>query len=40
MHSRKNLTAIAIDLGFYDESHFSKSFRAEFGISPHNVRKY
>lgn len=40
MHSRKNLTGIAIDLGFYDESHFSKSFRAEFGISPHSVRKY
>jgi AraC-like DNA-binding protein len=40
MHSRKNLTGIAIDLGFYDESHFSKAFRTEFGISPHKVRKY
>jgi AraC-like DNA-binding protein len=40
MHGHKSLTSIAIDLGFYDESHFSKAFRAEFGISPHNVRKY
>jgi AraC-like DNA-binding protein len=40
MNSRKNLTGIAIDLGFYDESHFSKAFRAEFGLSPHSVRKY
>lgn len=40
MSSRKSLTSIAIDLGFYDESHFSKAFRAEFGLSPHSVRKY
>jgi AraC-like DNA-binding protein len=40
MNSRKTLTSIAIDLGFYDESHFSKAFRAEFGVSPHSVRKY
>ncbi|HKU67655.1 MAG TPA: AraC family transcriptional regulator [Candidatus Baltobacteraceae bacterium] len=40
LHSRKNLTSIAIDLGFYDESHFSKAFRAEFGVCPYSVRKY
>jgi transcriptional regulator GlxA family with amidase domain len=28
------LTDIAMELGFYDEPHFSKSFQAEFGISP------
>lgn len=40
MHSPKNLTGIAMDLGFYDEPHFSKAFRSEFGVSPHSVRKY
>ena len=40
IQSRKNLTGIATDLGFYDESHFSKAFRAEFGVCPHSVRKY
>jgi len=40
VHSPKNLTSIAIDLGFYDESHFSKAFRAEFGVPPYSVRKY
>jgi AraC-like DNA-binding protein len=28
------LTDIAIELGFYDEPHFSKAFHAEFGIPP------
>ena len=40
IHSRKSLTGVAIDLGFYDEPHFSKAFRSEFGISPQSVRKY
>lgn len=28
------LTEIALELGFYDEPHFSKAFHVEFGISP------
>jgi AraC-like DNA-binding protein len=28
------LTDIAVELGFYDEPHFSKAFNAEFGIAP------
>lgn len=40
MQTHKTLTNIAIDLGFYDESHFSKAFRSEFGVSPQSVRKY
>lgn len=40
VHSRKNLTSVAIDMGFYDEPHFSKAFRGEFGVSPQSVRRY
>jgi AraC-like DNA-binding protein len=40
LHSADNLTAIALEAGFYDESHFSKAFRMQFGISPYSVRKY
>ena len=28
------LTDIAVELGFYDEPHFSKAFTAEFGMAP------
>jgi AraC-like DNA-binding protein len=35
-----SLTEIALELGFYDESHFSKAFHLEFGVSPYSVRKY
>jgi AraC-like DNA-binding protein len=35
-----SLTDIAIELGFYDEPHFSKAFHAEFGMTPHSVRRY
>lgn len=40
MQTDKTLTSVALDFGFYDEPHFSKAFRSEFGISPHSVRKY
>jgi AraC-like DNA-binding protein len=36
----KSLTTLAIDLGFYDEPHFSNAFRSEFGEPPQSVRKY
>jgi AraC-like DNA-binding protein len=34
LDEKRSLTAIAIELGFYDEPHFSKAFHAEFGIPP------
>jgi AraC-like DNA-binding protein len=34
LDERRSLTAIALELGFYDEPHFSKAFHAEFGVSP------
>jgi AraC-like DNA-binding protein len=34
------LTQIALELGFYDEPHFSKAFRNEFRITPYRVRRY
>ena len=33
-----NLTSLALGLGFGSHSHFSASFKAEFGLSPRNVR--
>lgn len=40
MHGRDHsITAIALDWGFNDSSHFSRSFRAEFGTPPRAVRK-
>lgn len=32
--ARAPLTSIAVQLGFYDEPHFSKAFSAEFGMPP------
>lgn len=34
LDEKRSLTAIAIELGFYDEPHFSKAFHAEFGRPP------
>lgn len=34
LDEKRSLTAIALELGFYDESHFSKAFHAEFGTTP------
>jgi AraC-like DNA-binding protein len=34
LDEKRSLTAIALELGFYDESHFSKAFHAEFGTPP------
>jgi len=33
------LSEIAISAGFFDQSHFSSSFREHFGISPHAYRR-
>jgi AraC-like DNA-binding protein len=34
LDEKRSLTAIAMELGFYDEPHFSKAFHAEFGVAP------
>lgn len=34
----KNLTGLALDLGYADHSHFSNAFRREFGVSPSQFR--
>jgi transcriptional regulator GlxA family with amidase domain len=34
LDEKRSLTAIALELGFYDEAHFSKAFHAEFGTPP------
>lgn len=33
------LSDIALDVGFFDQSHFTRVFREHFGISPHAYRK-
>ncbi|WP_395375870.1 helix-turn-helix transcriptional regulator [Marinicella sp. W31] len=38
LNSKKRLTDISIDTGFYDQSHFSNSFRKTFDISPRQLR--
>jgi AraC-like DNA-binding protein len=35
-----DLSQIALQLGFFDHAHFSKTFRAEFGISPSQWRDF
>ncbi|WP_348652834.1 AraC family transcriptional regulator [Polyangium sp. y55x31] len=35
----RDLTALALDLGFADHSHFTNAFRREFGCSPSAVRR-
>jgi AraC-like DNA-binding protein len=37
--SRRSLTAIAVDHGFCDQSHFVREFRRAFGIPPGEYRK-
>ncbi len=37
--SREPVTGIALDTGFEDLSHFIRSFRAEFGVSPRRYRQ-
>jgi AraC family transcriptional regulator, exoenzyme S synthesis regulatory protein ExsA len=35
----KNISQIASEAGFYDQSHFSKSFKKVFAINPNEVLK-
>lgn len=39
IRTHKSLTAIALDNGFYDQSHFTKNFTHQFGDTPFNLRK-
>jgi AraC-like DNA-binding protein len=34
----RDLTSLALELGFYDHSHFTKAFRREWGLPPSQVR--
>ncbi|MBQ3591623.1 MAG: helix-turn-helix transcriptional regulator [Clostridia bacterium] len=38
-HPEMKLSAIAAELGFYDEFHLSKSFKRAYGIAPYEYRK-
>ncbi len=37
--SDQQLTAIAVQCGFYDQSHFTRQFKASTGLTPHDYRK-
>lgn len=37
---RHALSHVALELGFFDRAHFTKAFRAEFGFTPSEWRKY
>ncbi len=34
-----DFTTLALQSGFYDHSHFTAAFRAEFGITPYTLRE-
>ena len=38
LNSNKRLTDISLETGFYDQSHFSNTFRSKFNISPKKLR--
>lgn len=38
LRSERSVTAIALDNGFIDPAHFSRTFRAHFGVPPSTVR--
>jgi len=37
--SARDLSEVALELGFFDHSHFTRAFRAEFGIAPSQWRE-
>lgn len=39
LHSSKSLTEIAIESGFYDQSHFIRHFKRFLGTTPYHYRK-
>jgi AraC family transcriptional regulator len=38
LNSRASLTEIALAAGFFDQSHFSRTFKAQMGMSPNQYR--
>jgi len=38
VRTQKSLTAIALEAGFYDQSHFTNSFKAHMGVTPNEFR--
>lgn len=39
LHTSQSLTAIASDAGFFDQSHFIRSFKRVFGVTPGQYRQ-
>jgi AraC-like DNA-binding protein len=39
MAKGQDISKIAHELGFYDQSHFSKTFKAYFGVTPQEYLK-
>jgi AraC-like DNA-binding protein len=39
LHTEKSLSEVAIECGFFDQSHFSKSFRSHTNLSPGEFRR-
>jgi len=38
VRTQKSLSAIALEAGFYDQSHFTNSFKAHMGVTPYEFR--
>jgi AraC-like DNA-binding protein len=38
LHTQRSVTSIALDNGFVDPAHFSRTFRTHFGVSPSTLR--
>ncbi|MBA4495078.1 helix-turn-helix domain-containing protein [Paenactinomyces guangxiensis] len=39
LHSTKSLIEVALENGFYDQSHFTRDFKGMFGVTPNQYRK-
>lgn len=39
IRTNDDLTTIAHNNGFYDQSHFTRNFKRQFGDTPTNLRK-
>ena len=37
--SQKSVLAVALDVGYQSEAHFSKAFKSAYGMSPSQYRK-
>ena len=37
--SQKSVLAVALDVGYQSEAHFSKAFKSTYGMSPSQYRK-